>query len=247
MPFDDYIGNSFRRTLVPEYKIHRRARNEADPFNDSFKKQKEIILSMIEHVFPVYSLKYKGYEADDLIAMICKIASDNVNIVVWSNDNDLIQIQQKMPNVRIWSPQRKDFMPNPEYDYVTYKSLVGKNNEMPGVKGIGKKTAERAMRSQFEFIKTIASQPQRYLEYRTNKKIVDLLENELTIPDNMHHILTKKVRYDPANFERTIKENAFDEIARNIQSYHHLFFNIQMKNNKSERDWFFNRKESAHA
>lgn len=242
MPIDDYIGNSFRRTLVPAYKAFRSSRNEKDPFSNEFKKQKEIILKLLETCLPTYTLKYKGYEADDLIAMICNIASDDVNIVVWSNDNDLIQIQQKIKNVRVWNPQQKDFSKDPGYDYVTYKSLVGKRNEMPGVKGIGKKTAEKVMSSPFEFIRLIGSQPKRYIEYRLNRRIVDLLDNELPIPENLHYILNKKIKYDDKAFERLINKNNYPSIKNQISSFHETFRKVQFKNNIKEREWFFNKK-----
>lgn len=242
MPIDDYIGNSFRRTLLPEYKAFRSSRNEKDPFSDNFKKQKEVILRLLETCLPVYTLKYKGYEADDLIAMICNIASDDVNIVIWSNDNDLIQIQQKINNVKVWNPQQKDFSENPSYDYVTYKSLIGKRNEMPGVKGIGKKTAEKVMSSPYEFIRLIASQPKRYVEYRLNRRIADLLDNELPVPKNLHYILDTKTKYEDTEFEKFVKKNKYISVLNNMVSYHETFRKLQFSNNSQEREWFFNKR-----
>lgn len=242
MPIDDYIGNSFRRVLLPEYKAFRSARNEKDPFSEDFKKQKEIILKLLELYLPVYTLKYKGYEADDLIAMISNIVSDDVNIVIWSNDNDLVQIQQKLENVKLWNPHQKDFVKNPNYDYVTYKSLIGKRNEMPGVKGIGKKTAEKVMSSAFEFIRLIASQPQRYVEYRLNRRVVDLLDNELPVPKNIHYILNTKTKYNGKAFEEFILEYKHANILNQMNYYHETFNKLQIKNNTNKREWFFNKK-----
>src|ERR1035437_6479814 len=82
MAIDDYSGNSFRKKLLPQYKANRQKR-EKDEFYESFKKQKESILSMLGQILPVYCLKYHGYEADDIIAMICRIISDNVTAIVW--------------------------------------------------------------------------------------------------------------------------------------------------------------------
>jgi len=244
MPLDDYIGNSFRKQLLPEYKAHRVSRNKNDPFNDDFRKQKEIILNLLEKTFPVYTLKYKGYEADDIIAQICRIASDNVNIIVWSNDKDLIQLQQQLPNVKIWNPQSKDFFENPKYNIVTYKSLVGdRSDNIPGVKGMGKKTAEKVLESPREFIRLVASKTQRYGEYRLNKRLVDLIDNDLAIPDNLHYILGKRVKYDEKAFKQLISENNFDSILNQVETFNQIFFDLQLKNANERKEWFFNKQE----
>ncbi len=244
MTIDDYIGNSFRRELLPEYKAFRSIKNDRDPFSEDFKVQKEIILKLLETCLPVYTLKYKGYEADDLIAMISNIVSDDVNVVIWSNDNDLVQIQQRLENVKIWNPQQKGFLENPSYDYVTYKSLVGKRNEIPGVKGIGKKTAEKVMSSAFEFIRLIASQPQRYVEYRLNRRIVDLLNNELPVPKNLHYILNTKIKYNYKAFKELVVQNKYTSILSQMNSYHETFIRLKNANNENKKEWFFNKRRT---
>ncbi len=244
MPLDDYVGNNFRRQIFPEYKANRVSRNKNDPFNCSFKKQKEIILKLLENTLPVYTLKYKGYEADDIIAQICRIASDDVNIVVWSNDKDLIQLQQQFSNVKVWNPQSRDFFENPEYNIVTYKSLVGdRSDNIPGVKGIGKKTAEKILKSSREFIRLIASKSQRYHEYIFNKRLIDLVDNDLPIPDNLHYILGKRVKYDEKSFKYLISDNNFSSILNQIEVFNQIFFGLQLKNDYKRKEWFFNKQE----
>jgi DNA polymerase-1 len=242
MPYDDYIGNSFRRKIDPEYKTNRKEKNTKDPFNEDFKRQKEIILKIIEKSLPVYTLKYKGYEADDLIAMICKIASNDVNIVVWSNDRDLVQLQQKFRNVRIWNPRTKNFFNNPGYDLVLYKSLVGdRSDNIKGVGGIGHKTAAKVMNSQTEFIKHVARYPEKFIKFRKNKKIIDLIDNDLLLPENLDYILNKNVEFDIKMIEEIIENNDFKSLRNNINDIKDTFMRIVSNNNNNTREWFFDK------
>ncbi|MFW5794016.1 MAG: 5'-3' exonuclease H3TH domain-containing protein [Bacillota bacterium] len=245
MPLDDYIGNNFRRKIFPEYKINRKQKNNQDSFTEEFKKQKDIILDLLSNKLPVYTLKYKGYEADDIISMICRIASDDVNIVVWSNDKDLIQLQQKIKNVQVYSPHKKNFFDSPDYDIAAFKSLVGdRSDNIPGVRGIGKKTAEKVLSSHRDFMKYVSSRPSKYVQYRINRRIIDLLENDLPIPNNLHYILSQKVDYDEVYFINFISDNKFKSIMKNINEYNNMFLDLREKS-LNQKEWFFNKKETV--
>ena len=246
MAIDDYHGNSFRKTILPQYKANRKKKQQ-DEFYEDFKKQKEMAFAMLEHVLPVHCLKYRGYEADDIIAMICRIASDDVKIVVWSGDRDLIQLQQKMPQVRVYDPQKKEFFTSPEYDIVTYKSILGDpSDNIPGIRGIGKKSVTRVMASSSEFIKQIASKPERYIQYRTNLKIIDLIDNDLPVPEDLPEILVQHTKYSEKDFMNVAREYGFNDIVRNSAGYNGVFFDLALKS-RTKRDWFFNKKEQVNA
>ena len=244
LPIDDYVGNSFRRKIFPEYKAPRAIRNNKDPLQIEFKKQKGLVLEVIEKFLPVHSFKYKGYEADDIIAIISRIVSDDVQVVIWSNDQDLVQLQQHFPNVHMYNPQYKDFMPHLEYDIVAYKALVGdKSDNIPGVRGIGRKTALRLLNSKAEFIKSIASDTKKYIEFRKNKRVIDLIDNDLAIPENLVYILNNKVKFDYKGFEKFAHEHKLVGIINDLSNLNTIFCNLQLKNNNAKRQWFFNAKE----
>jgi hypothetical protein len=61
-----------------------------------------------------------------------------------SSDTDFIQLLQDHPNLKLYNPVQKKFVEAPEYDYVVWKSLRGDaSDNIPGVPGIGDKTAEK--------------------------------------------------------------------------------------------------------
>jgi DNA polymerase-1 len=200
--------------------------------------------AILEHLLPVYCLKYHGLEADDIIAMLCRIISDDVSAVVWSGDRDLIQLQQKIPQVKVYDPQKKDFFENPGYDIVTYKSILGdQSDNIPGIRGIGKKSVTRIVASSSEFIKQIASKPERYVQYRTNLKIIDLIDNDLPIPGDIPDILKSTRKYSEKDFSQVALEYDFHDIVKNKSGYNSVFYDLALKS-RTNREWFFNREAS---
>jgi DNA polymerase-1 len=174
--------------------------------------------------------------------MIVRIASDDVKITIWSSDQDMLQLQQKFKNVKVWDPRTRDYMITPAYDLVTYKALVGdRSDNIKGVKGIGDKTAEKILISQLEFIKHIASKPDKLIEYRKNRRVVDLIENELAIPSNLDYILSQRINFNYNRFLSFLKKNNFQNFMKNELDLVDFLEDIQNKNNENEREWFFNK------
>lgn len=209
MCFDDYVGNSFRKRIFPQYKANRLAKNDADPFGDEFRAQKRVILGMLETMLPVHTLKYKGMEADDLAAMICKIVSPTAIAAIVTNDKDLAQIPQKMPDKRIfvWDPRTRSVPSLPDYDVAVYKAIVGdKSDNIPGIAGIGDALARKAMSSDFEFAKLISNKSDRFVEFRRNLRLVDIVESGLEPPANLEFVLSSPPHGDDAEFERTVRK-----------------------------------------
>ena len=241
MPIDDYVGNSFRRKILPTYK----QRNDKQLLNHSldynFKKEKFSILKIIKTILPVYFLKYKGYEADDIISIICKIISDNIDIIIWSNDLDLVQLQQKFNNVKVYDPKSKSFFKSPKYNLAYYKSIIGdKSDNIPGIIEMNHKMAKKALSSYSEFIRLIASDPIKYIKYKNNLKIIDLINNNLEIPSNLIFILESSVKYHQKAFERILKNNKIYSIIKQINEYHQAFYYLE-KYSEIKGDNFFNK------
>lgn len=242
MAYDDYVGNSFRKELYPDYKSQRYEKNRNDTFSGCFRKQKEIIFDILEHIFPVYTLKYKGYEADDVIASIGKIVSDDISMVIWSNDQDLLQIQQAFKNVKVYDPKKKDYMTTPDYKVSDFKSLTGDiSDNIKGVGGIGKITAEKILKSDLEFIKHVASKPERYIRYKNNKKIIDLIDSGLVVPENLDFLLSQKKYFHSEKLFNFIKNNGYPYADNLFNSLNSTFSRLENRTNSVNRDWFYNR------
>ena len=141
-----------RLDRYPEYKANRK-KELTDPeeikYWDNFKKQKRYILNMVKEHFSFVSIYDPNNEADDLIYYACK-KHNNVNdeITVISSDSDLIQIINEQSNVKLYNPIAKKYRTKTEYDYVSFKAMVGdRSDNIPGVPRIGKITAEKILKS----------------------------------------------------------------------------------------------------
>ena len=79
------------------------------------------------------------------------------NTVILSSDTDFIQILNLYPdNVKLYNPISKSYRQNTDYDYVAWKAMVGdRADNIPGVKGIGKKTANKILSTEGELSKRL--------------------------------------------------------------------------------------------
>lgn len=101
-----------------------------------------------------------GYEADDIIGTLGTLAAEaGYQVKILSGDRDLFQLVDKQGNIEILYPDNKSIKGNQGYAYfnrdavieklqitpeqiVDFKALCGdKSDNIPGVKGIGEKTA----------------------------------------------------------------------------------------------------------
>lgn len=146
--FDQSLTTSFRTEIYPEYKANR------DPAPPELKLQLEKCEQLVDSL-GISSLKHPRFEADDLIASVAALARDDgYKVVVVSGDKDLSQVIQEgdlwwdyardrkldVQGVHdlfgVWPDQITDFL-----------ALVGdKVDNIPGVPGIGPKTAARLLR-----------------------------------------------------------------------------------------------------
>lgn len=138
----------FRKELLPQYKAHRKKDDNIDW--DDVHRQMDFLASYALPVHGVQVLKMPGVEADDLMAQAAILAAyENPYIV--TTDDDLLQCVSS--KVSVLSPVKgktytidnfeEEFGFKQEY-YITYKLLVGDSSDnVPGVNGIGEKTATR--------------------------------------------------------------------------------------------------------
>jgi DNA polymerase-1 len=147
-------GLSFRHERYPAYKATREKLTEE--LQNDFDTGMERICQILEaYRVPVLSLK--GYEADDVIGTLARQAVDHeVDVVIVSGDKDFQQLVR--PGVWLLNPgrggpagveeswvsiengaERLGVLPSRVTDYL---AMVGDSSDnVPGVKGIGEKTA----------------------------------------------------------------------------------------------------------
>src|SRR6185312_6778312 len=147
-------GLSFRHERYPAYKATREKLGEE--LQADFDRGMERIKSLLEaYNVPVISLA--GYEADDVIGTMARLGvSAGLEVVVVSGDKDFQQLVR--PGVRLLNPGRggpagveeqwvttenaSERLGVPPDRVTDYLALVGDSSDnIPGVKGIGDKTA----------------------------------------------------------------------------------------------------------
>ncbi|MEW5945699.1 MAG: DNA polymerase I [bacterium] len=146
------IGETFRHEQFSGYKAHR------DRMPDDLRAQ----LPLMEELFEAMGLsaaRAEGYEADDVIGAYSKAGEKaGLDVAIITGDRDLLQLAA--PNVMVllsrkgvtdldaYTPARveEEFGVKPEH-IPDRKGLEGDSSDnIPGVKGIGKKTAEQLLR-----------------------------------------------------------------------------------------------------
>jgi len=136
---------TFRDEMYAEYKANRKA----PP--DDLVQQFPYVTPLTEALgLPI--VEKPGYEADDVIGTLAeKFASDDLRVVIVSGDKDLMQLVGKnvsildeMKSLRIGPEEVRDkFGVGPE-QVVDVLALMGDSSDnIPGVSGVGPKTAKR--------------------------------------------------------------------------------------------------------
>lgn len=123
--FDGKDGKEARRKIYPEYKANR------TPADDKFYITLELFKMLVQCTNKLM-ICIDGWEADDVIATLCKTRPDGVKIQIWSNDGDYHALCDgdniKMTDVPV---KLKDIA---KTDIRLYKTLVGDPSD--NIKGI---------------------------------------------------------------------------------------------------------------
>jgi DNA polymerase I len=153
----DAKGPSFRSEIDPNYKANR------SPAPEELIQQLPVAISWIEKM-GYKSLILSGYEADDMIASVVHHAKEQgINVRVVSHDKDLYQLIEDDKVVLVDAISKKVLNETHCFEkygvhpsqFIDYQSLIGDTaDNVPGVKGIGKVTAEKLL-VQFGTLDTI--------------------------------------------------------------------------------------------
>ena len=149
-------GSSFRKETYPEYKATRE-KLDAE-LQDTFDSSVERIEQLLE-AFGIPLVAVDGYEADDVIGTLATFAgAAGVHAVIVSGDKDFYQLIG--PTISLLNPGRggpaavqEEFVTVqnaahrlgvPPERVIDYLAMVGDSSDnVPGVKGIGDKTARQ--------------------------------------------------------------------------------------------------------
>ena len=154
-----------RLNCDPNYKGQRTYEDK-----DDFNRQRNDIIDILKKFFPFTITRHKDYECDDIINHLASVTHKDDNITIISSDTDFIQSVNE--NIKLYNPVRKNFISSTEYDYVSWKSLVGdKSDNIEGFKGIGDKKAKKLLMEQ-DKLEAFLSNEDNLKKYNRNKFMI---------------------------------------------------------------------------
>ena len=140
-------GKTFRDTLFPEYKATR------EKMPDDLSLQMNRIRQLVD-TFKIPRLEMEGFEADDVLGSVAHAALlQGFGVKIITGDRDLLQLVEDRIIVNLPGKQLADSKDYTHPDVVAYlgvrpdqvidyKALAGDTSDnIPGVRGIGEKTA----------------------------------------------------------------------------------------------------------
>lgn len=225
--WDDDWRPEFRVAAIPSYKAHRVAEPAADGLSEAVPEELAAQVPVIVDVLAALGIArvgVPGFEADDVIATLCTKAHSPVRIV--TGDRDLFQLVDDARGVAVlytasrgvarvelvddaWLVAKYDI---PSGTYGDYALLRGDPSDgLPGVKGVGERTASGLLRSFGDLagIRAAAADPASDLRPAVRSKLlaasdyldiapsVVLTVRDLPIPDDLDARLPRQP-VDPA-------------------------------------------------
>jgi DNA polymerase I len=217
------VGKTFRDDIFPEYKGTRAK------MPDDLRPQIERIRQLVD-AFNIPRLEMEGFEADDVLGTIAKqAAAQGIGVKIITGDRDLLQLvgdhiivslpqKGKMGESEdyITDEQVKAYFGVPPRLVVDYKALLGDSSDnIPGVRGIGEKTAQA-------LYETFASLDDLYEHLdQVPPKVRSKLEEGRQMAYMSRELATIRTDLDiqldleqarPANFDPAKVENLFREL-----------------------------------
>ncbi|MDC7125423.1 MAG: 5'-3' exonuclease H3TH domain-containing protein, partial [Spirochaetales bacterium] len=154
----DSVTPTFRHEMYPEYKANR----EKAP--DDLHAQVPVIQEVLK-AMNIRSVRMNGYEADDIIAVLAKMCeAEGRECYIITGDKDLLQLVGN--GVKMMKPDKGEYqiLDTPAVkevwgvepcQIIEYLALTGDSaDNVPGVKGIGPKTAVKLL-NEFETLDNI--------------------------------------------------------------------------------------------
>ncbi len=212
-------GLSFRHERYPAYKATREKLTEE--LQSDFDRGMDRICQILE-AYRIPILTLPGYEADDVIGtLVARSVEAGVNVVVVSGDKDFQQLVK--PGVWLLNPGRGGPANVEEHwvgvenaserlgvapEFVTdYMALVGDSSDnIPGVRGIGDKTAAELVKQYGHLESILAHAPEitkkrpreALLEHADNARLskeLVTIRDDLPVPFDLDSLRTTKPDY----------------------------------------------------
>jgi DNA polymerase I len=144
----DSKEKTFRHEMYTDYKANR----EAPP--EDLSKQFPFFEPLVQ-AFNIHSVRVPGYEADDIMGTLAKKGAEmGLNVVIVSGDKDMMQLVG--PDIRMLDTMKNKWFASEDVEekfgvtperVIDVMGLMGDSSDhIPGVKGVGPKTAAELIR-----------------------------------------------------------------------------------------------------
>ena len=230
-------GRTFRDDLYPEYKGTR------EKMPDELAIQIARVRQVVD-AFNIPRLEVEGYEADDVLGSLArKAVSEGLGVKIITGDRDLLQLVNDRVVVNL--PGRtladaKDYLADdvveflgvPPNQVVDYKALVGdKSDNIPGVAGIGEKTAISLLStypdldSIYAHLSDIPESTRKKLEAGRemaylSKKLATIVQ-DLDVSIDLEH--ARPANFDPEKVEAIFRELEFRSLLTRLTTVMQIY------------------------
>ncbi|MBN1303290.1 MAG: DNA polymerase I [Anaerolineales bacterium] len=234
----DYIavafdtGKTFRDEIFPEYKATR------EKMPEDLRPQIERIRILVD-TFNIPRIEMQGYEADDVLGSLARIAVENgLGVKIITGDRDLLQLVNERVIVNlpgksmsdakdyITAEQVREYFGVRPDQVVDYKALVGDNSDnIPGVPGVGEKTAQKLLDTYETLDEVYAHLAE--IEARWSKKLEegkdlaymsrDLAQIHTDLPVELDLEQARVERYDPSVVQALFRELQFNSLIGRLE------------------------------
>ena len=225
-------GKTFRDDLFPDYKGTRAK------MPDDLRPQIERIRQVVD-VFNIPRLEVENYEADDVLGSVARQAVDQgYGVKIITGDRDLLQLVEDRIIVNLPGKSlsdARDFMPEDVKVYlgvrpdqvVDFKALVGdKSDNIPGVVGIGKKTATSLLASYndldgvYSHLEDLSPSVKKKLEVGRDNALLSkelaMIVTDLQVPLDLEQARPQHI--DPAQVEALFRELEFRSLMTRLSA-----------------------------
>ena len=231
------IGRTFRDDIFPEYKGTRAK------MPDDLRPQIERIRQLVD-AFNIPRLELEGYEADDILGSVARwAAAQGLAVKIITGDRDLLQLVTERIVVNLPGKSlgdAKDYRPADVLEYlgvhpdqvVDYKALTGdKSDNIPGVPGIGDKTAVNLLQSYhtlegvYQHLSELSEGVRKKLEAGRESadlsRLLATIVTDLQIPLDLE--MARCEQFDPQRVEDLFRELEFRTLLKRLTELYTLY------------------------
>ena len=214
----NYVPNK-RLELLPEYKGTR------DKEKGREVHTKNNLIKELLQTIGIPSILPLEYEADDVIAIIDDIVPHNKHTII-TVDRDLCQlitdktvVYDAMRKLEINESNFKEKLKYNKEQFVRVKAITGdKSDNIPGIKGFGKKKIEKYFNNEVDF-----TEDERII-FERNLKLVTLVKSGNEAENVKKQLNECSFKTDWTLFKEKAKELDFKNIIKNDSVWYSTFF-----------------------